>query len=250
MRRLMWSVFAAIWSVVRPEMSKEIGGFSPMHSDVLVNVCFHGIGVPERELEPDEDAYWITKDAFEAIVDYAVGRPIAISFDDGNSSDVLTALPRLVERGLTASFFPIARNIGKPGSIDTEGLRTLRAHGMTIGSHGMRHRPWRRLTEEFSDEEFVLAREIIEREAETQVAAAACPFGIYDRRTLARLRKLKYRHVYTSDRALARADAWLQPRYSMRAGETVDNVREIVERSPTRLGRAVSAGRIALKRWR
>lgn len=229
---------------------ERTGGFSPMHSDVLVNVCFHGIGVPDRDLEVGERAYWITPDVFESIVDYAVGRPIAISFDDGNSSDVEIALPRLVERGLTASFFPIALNIGKPGSIDTDGLHALRSHGMTIGSHGMRHRSWRGLTEEVLNEEFVLARSVIEHEAETRVDVAACPFGTYDRRTLARLRRLKYRHVYTSDRALARADAWLQPRYSIRAGGTVDNVRTIVEHGPTRLGRAVSAGRITLKRWR
>ena len=32
----------------------------------VTNICFHGIGVPERELEPGEERYWISQDAYEA----------------------------------------------------------------------------------------------------------------------------------------------------------------------------------------
>ena len=27
----------------------------------LLNLCFHGIGTPQRPLEPGEDAYWISE---------------------------------------------------------------------------------------------------------------------------------------------------------------------------------------------
>lgn len=221
-----------------------------MRSQLLTNLCFHGIGVPDRNVEPDEEPYWIGTDVFTEILDYAIGREIAISFDDGNSSDVEIALPRLVERGLSASFFPIADQIGKPGRADAKGLRSLRAAGMTIGSHGMRHIRWRRLTDDTITEEFVEAREIIENEAATSVATIACPFGIYDRRSLARLRALNYRHVYTSDRASAKSAAWFQPRYTVRRGETVDDVRAIAENAPTRGDRAAATARITVKRWR
>lgn len=221
-----------------------------MRSQMLINLCFHGIGQPDRDLDPGEAPYWIAADIFEAILDYAVGRKIAISFDDGNSSDVQTAMPLLVERGLTASFFPIAGQIGKRGRADAAGLRTLRSNGMTIGSHGMAHIRWRRLGPEAMDEEFVSARQTIENEAATSVTTIACPFGTYDRRSLARLRALNYQRVYTSDRALADPGAWFQPRYTIRRGESVDDVRAIAENGPTRLERATSAARITLKRWR
>lgn len=221
-----------------------------MRSQMLINLCFHGIGVPDRDLELSEEPYWIAADVFEAILDYAVERKMAISFDDGNSSDVDIAMPRLVERGLTASFFPIAGQIGKRGRADAAGLRALRANGMAIGSHGMQHIRWRRLDDYVMDEEFVSAREIIEGEAATSVTTVACPFGIYDRRTLARLHALHYQRVYTSDRAPAEAKSWLQPRYTIRRGETVDDVRAIAENGPTRLERAAATARIAVKQWR
>ena len=31
---------------------------------LIVNVCFHGIGTPDRELEPGEDKYWISTELF------------------------------------------------------------------------------------------------------------------------------------------------------------------------------------------
>ena len=33
-----------------------------------VNILFHGIGTPRRELEPGEDAYWVGRDQFEALL--------------------------------------------------------------------------------------------------------------------------------------------------------------------------------------
>ena len=36
-------------------------------SEVL-NVCFHGIGAPQRELEVDEEQYWVEVDQFEEML--------------------------------------------------------------------------------------------------------------------------------------------------------------------------------------
>jgi hypothetical protein len=65
----------------------------------VLNVCFHGIGSPRRELEPGEDEYWISVSAFHQILDAIAGRKdIRLSFDDGNISDVEVGLPALLER--------------------------------------------------------------------------------------------------------------------------------------------------------
>ena len=56
---------------------------------VVHGICFHGIGVPRRPLEPGEERYWITADAFHTIMDAIAEIPgIRISFDDGNASDL------------------------------------------------------------------------------------------------------------------------------------------------------------------
>ena len=98
-------------------------------------------------LDPGEDRFWIPVDPFRSILDILAGRnDVRITFDDGNASDLDIALGELRDRDLTATFFVIAGRIGAPGSLDEDGMLELARHGMTIGSHGMDHRPWRRLT--------------------------------------------------------------------------------------------------------
>lgn len=222
-----------------------------MRSHRLVNVCFHGIGVPGRVLEPGEDQYWIPEALFEEILDYAVrNRQVRLSFDDGNLSDVELALPALEARGLRGDFFPVAARLGRPGSVDGAGLRELVSHEMSVGTHGMHHIGWRGLDDARLDDELVAAREIITRETRSAVSCAACPLGSYDRRVLTRLRALGYRRVFTSDRRLARASAWLQARYSVRNTDTVATVAAIAEGPRPVRTRAMSAARTTVKRWR
>jgi hypothetical protein len=110
----------------------------------LLNICFHGIGTPGRELEPGEDGYWVAADRYLLILDEIATWPSAqVSFDDGNASDVEAGLPGLVERGLTARFFVLAGRLGSPGSLAASDVRMLAAHGMSVGTHGMSHRSWR-----------------------------------------------------------------------------------------------------------
>jgi hypothetical protein len=90
----------------------------------------------------------------------------------------------------------------------------------------MRHRSWRGLDAGSEHEELTVARSIIGAAAQAPVTTAACPFGSYDRRVLGSLRRHGYAQVFTSDRRRARAGAWLQPRYSVKRGDTIDSVRE------------------------
>ena len=193
----------------------------------VVGICFHGIGTPAAGLEPAAHEYFVGQDLFLAVLDETAGRPsVQLTFDDGYASDVEAALPALAERGLTATFFPLAGMLGQPGYLNTDGVRALSAAGMTVGSHGMRHRSWRGLDAGAEHEELTVARSLIAAAAQTPVTTAACPFGSYDRRVLGTLRRHGYAQVFTSDRRRARAGAWLQPRYSIKRGDTLDSVRE------------------------
>lgn len=196
----------------------------------MMNICYHGIGTPARDLEPGEARYWITEDAFERTLDEIASWPgrVAISFDDGNLSDVEIALPALRARGLSAAFFALAGRIDHPGSVGADGLRELVASGMFVGTHGMSHRPWPGLTDDELATELVVAREHIETAIRGPVIAAALPLGRYDRRTLDALKGLGYRRVYSSDQAPAHPHAWFQARYSVTDGDTPATLRERV----------------------
>lgn len=183
----------------------------------VINITVHGIGDPPRELDPGEDKTWVTVPQFEQVMDAVVGRPdVRITFDDGNSSDVEIALPRLLERGLSAEFFVLAGLLGEPGRLDQDGVRELQAAGMRIGSHGWSHRDWRRLSQPDAVEEMVSAPKELAGIVGSPVSRVAVPFGSYDRRVLTRLRSAGVTLVYTSDGGPADPNSWLQARTSLR----------------------------------
>jgi peptidoglycan/xylan/chitin deacetylase (PgdA/CDA1 family) len=216
-----------------------------------INLTFHGIGEPQRPLEPGEDRVWIDPEQFESALDAINGDPaVRLTFDDGNASDVEYALEALCRRGLTATFFIVAGRLGDPGFVDGSGIRALVAAGMGIGCHGMHHRPWRGLDEQALDHELSDARRLLEEVAGHPIREASCPFGAYDRRVVRGLRRHGYRRAYTSDEGTSRPDAWLQPRNTVKRERAAGLVDGIVarERSPGARLRLRAKG--AVKRWR
>jgi peptidoglycan/xylan/chitin deacetylase (PgdA/CDA1 family) len=188
-------------------------------SVVIVNV--HGVGTPGRDLDPGEDVAWISVAQLEMVLDAAAGRPdVRLTFDDGNASDVEIALPRLVERGLTAEFFIAAGLLGDPGRLDKDGVRELVRAGMPVSSHGWAHRDWRRITPEQVHEEFVEAPRVLTELTGASVTRHSIPFGSYDRKVLGRLRQVAATRAYTSDGGRTRTGSWLQARTSLR--HTID----------------------------
>ena len=175
---------------------------------------------------------------------------VQISFDDANESDVRIALPALIERGLSAQFFLVAGRLGTQGSLAVDDVRELSANGMTIGTHGMSHRPWLAMTSVTQEAELIEARLRIEDAAGTPVAEAACPLGRYNRQLLADLRRLRYQRVYTSDRRAARQDSWLQPRFSVCREDTPESLCATVLTLPSLAQRARRSAKGLVKRLR
>jgi peptidoglycan/xylan/chitin deacetylase (PgdA/CDA1 family) len=183
----------------------------------VVNITVHGIAPTSRELDPDEDQTWVSVEQFEQLLDAVVERPdVRITFDDGNASDVEVALPRLVERGLTAEFFLLAGLLGERGRVDHAGVRALMDAGMAIGSHGWSHRDWRRMDQAQARQELSDAHRVLSELTRRPVSRVAIPFGSYDRHVLRLLRSAGVTRAYTSDGGRTRPDAWLQARTSLR----------------------------------
>ncbi|MGR3762414.1 polysaccharide deacetylase family protein (plasmid) [Roseobacteraceae bacterium NS-SX3] len=187
-----------------------------------IGLNFHGIGVPQRELEPGEAPFWLSEAEFAAVLDRVAAAPdpqrYVLTFDDGNLSDHEIALPALLERGLRARFFVLTGRLGTPGALTAAQVQELQAAGMRIGSHGIAHRAWPGLEDAALAQELTRSRAELEEILGREVREAGIPFGRYDARVLRALRRAGYGAAYSSDGGPMRRDAFLRPRSSLRGG--------------------------------
>lgn len=217
----------------------------------IVNLTVHGVGPPARDLEPDEAGTWVGIPELEQVLDAVVGRhDVRLTFDDGNASDVEYALPRLLDRGLTAEFFVLAGLLGGSGRLDASGVRELVRAGMAVGSHGWAHRDWRRVNPEQATEEIADAHRVLGAITGEPVSRVAIPFGSYDRHVLRRLRQARVSRVYTSDGGRARPGSWLQPRNSLRHDVDAAWIGRVLNPSPPLTHRARKLASRTIKRMR
>ncbi len=219
---------------------------------LVTNLCFHGIGTTGRVLEPGEELYWLEAAQFEEFLEVISRYPsLRITFDDGNASDAVLALPALRRHKLKAAFFVLSGRLDKPGSLTTAEVRSLSQAGMTVGSHGMWHRSWRSATDQELHEQLTDAAAIIADAAGCPVRQVAFPFGAYGRRLLNAVRHHGFTRVYTTDGGPARSGAWLQSRYAVRSNNTpADIERRAHAPHGTPLAAAVRASKSLVKRWR
>ncbi|GIH22348.1 glycosyl transferase [Acrocarpospora phusangensis] len=212
----------------------------------VINLTVHGIGPTERELDPGEDGTWVDIGQFERVLDAVVGRDdVRITFDDGNSSDVAIALPRLLDRGLTAEFFVLAGLLGQPGRLTEDDVRGLVKAGMRVGSHGWAHRDWRRIDDRQAEQELTESHRALSELTGRPVSRVAIPFGSYDRHVLRKLRQAGVTRAYTSDGGQATPGTWLQARTSLVRDLDADWTRRVLDASPSPVFRARKlAGRV------
>ena len=199
----------------------------------------HGIGSPHHGVTDDERSYWVSRQAFISLLQtFVVTReasnlPVAITFDDGNESDALIALPELAKRNLKAIFFVVAARIGLPHYLDRAAIRDLVSAGMEIGSHGMHHCDWRKLDSMMLHVEIDAARRRIEDLCGSAVTRVGIPFGSYDRHVLKQLRAERLDCVCTSDGGLAQSDAWLKPRQTIDSNVSEATMKSLITSYPS-----------------
>ncbi len=184
---------------------------------------FHGLGEPHPRVDDEEKLCWWSVSSFVRLLDLISERPIGespdilLTFDDGNESDAVFALPALVKRGLKATFFICAGRVGTAHYLDKSMIEELLSCSMGIGSHGMYHRDWCALDPKELDEEVVDARRRIEDVTGRAVTKVAIPFGSYNRHVLSRLKREDWDCIYTSDRGTARRNDKIKPRETLYA---------------------------------
>jgi peptidoglycan/xylan/chitin deacetylase (PgdA/CDA1 family) len=117
-------------------------------------------------------------------IDAADGPRVAITFDDGTAGHALHAVPELVARGMTATFFVVTGWVGRPGYATWEQLGAMRGAGMEIGSHTRSHPFLSELPAAELERELRGSREEIDRALGQHTTALALPGGDAPRRAL------------------------------------------------------------------
>lgn len=194
-------------------------------SELIFN--FHGLGAPPPAVSDVERPYWLAAESFDAILGlirtHDKREEVRITFDDGNSSDLATALPILLSRNFRATFFITTDSIDKPDFISSAGIAELHQAGMGIGSHGLTHENWtthnERLATDISHSLSILSKIVRE-----PVREVAIPFGSYNLRVLRILRQVEVTRVYTSDNGFARAGDWLAARNTIRTDTPLEKI--------------------------
>lgn len=125
------------------------------------------------------------------------GNFVALTFDDGFSSDFEVVFPALISRGLKAAFFVTAENAGREGYVTWDQLRAMSSAGMEIGSHGLTHRDLVSLRPEEVRREIRHSREILEQRLGIAVASFAPVGGHHARWMVDEARSAGYR-VFSS----------------------------------------------------
>lgn len=132
-------------------------------------------------------------------VDSFGAKTVAITFDDGCETDVLTAAPVLEELGFGATFYITAGWSGQPGCLSDSQLRELSARGFEIGCHSMSHSYLSDLDDAGLRREIVDSKRKLEQVIGKPVAHFSCPGGRSDRRVAHVAREAGYRTVATSE---------------------------------------------------
>jgi peptidoglycan/xylan/chitin deacetylase (PgdA/CDA1 family) len=184
----------------------------------IVFLMYHELELPGRPLcqsEPGYVRYILTRDTFQSRINwlqqngwrgssvtealkFPAGKFVAITFDDGSETDLITAAPVLKEAGFNATFYITAAFLGQPGYLSPVQLRQLHALGFEIGSHSMTHAYLNDLAMPDLRREIVDSGKQIEDLIGSKVEHFSCPGGRYDARTLAVAKDAGYRSLATS----------------------------------------------------
>ena len=184
----------------------------------VVFLMYHELELPGRALCQSESGYvryvlpvsdfqaqlqWLKRSGWrgvsvgEALL-FENGPTVAITFDDGCETDLITAAPLLQELGFGATFYVTSGFLGKPGYMTQGQLQDLSTMGFEIGCHSMSHPYLTDLDEQGLQREIVGAKLQLEHLLGKTVDHFSCPGGRHDSRVAETARRAGYLSVATS----------------------------------------------------
>jgi peptidoglycan/xylan/chitin deacetylase (PgdA/CDA1 family) len=147
-------------------------------------------------------------------------RLVGLSFDDGYTDFLTTAMPILAEFGCTATVYMVAGLLGGTNAWDpmpprrslmtAADLRTVLAAGHEIGSHGMTHTPLSDISAGTLPYEVAESQRVLEDAIGAPVTGFCYPYGSHDADAV---REVRHRYEYAcAVEASQDHDAWSLPR--------------------------------------
>jgi peptidoglycan/xylan/chitin deacetylase (PgdA/CDA1 family) len=131
-------------------------------------------------------------------------RPIVVSFDDGYSGDVRSALPVLHRLGWPGELNLVLTNLDTPGGLSRRDVRRLLSAGWELGAHTINHLDLTTLTGGALRHEVGGSREILQRIFRVPVENFAYPSGRFNARVVRAVRRAGFRGALTVAPGLAR----------------------------------------------
>jgi peptidoglycan/xylan/chitin deacetylase (PgdA/CDA1 family) len=140
-------------------------------------------------------------------------RPVMLTFDDSQGSQLTVGLPELVRRRMTAAFFVMTVVLDKPRWMRRTDLRRLDAAGMTVAAHTWDHSRADRYGGADWQPQLVAPKAELERILGKPVRHFAYPYGAWDRADFPHLAQAGYASAYQlADDAMDAA----RPLYTLR----------------------------------
>ncbi len=183
----------------------------------VVYLMYHELEMPRRPLcqsDPGYVRYVLHAASFRAQmqrlkdigwqgfnVTQALGLPakgVAVTFDDGSETDLLTAAPILKEFNFGATFYLTAARLNTKGYLSSQQLTELAKLGFEIGCHSMTHAYLTDLNDADMKREIVDAKVFLEELLKRNVDHFSCPGGRYNRRVADTAKLAGYKSVATS----------------------------------------------------
>lgn len=154
-------------------------------------LVYHSISSPAEPMAGDIDISparfeqqleWIARSgkvvSLEATLDHARKDAIAITFDDGYRDNLTVALPLLEKFNLPMTLFVVAGFVGSDNYLSEAELREISSHPLiTIGSHGLWHRHFNRITLDEARFELTESKRLLADTIGKPVDLVAWPYG-------------------------------------------------------------------------
>ena len=201
-------------------------------------LMYHQIAEPEENnlyLSPENfrsqldwlDSHGFTGISMEALYEHWVlqkplpENPIVLSFDDGYLPMYTEAMPRIREKGWSATFYMISDAVNNPAEfMSAEQLAEMCDSGMEIGSHTVHHSDLAIIDRERAAAELADSRAAIEAMTGRPCTAFCYPSGKYDDELAAMCAECGYHTAVTTQGGVAGVDSplYLLPRIRISSG--------------------------------
>jgi peptidoglycan/xylan/chitin deacetylase (PgdA/CDA1 family) len=186
--------------------------------EAVAFLMYHELELPGRDLcqsDPGYTRYIVTAFDFESqmlylkglgfegvsvgrAIEFNSGSKVAITFDDGCETDLITAAPVLTRLGFRATFYATGGFLGQRGYMSTAQLRELSDAGFEIGCHSMTHPYLSDLDSAGLHREIVGAKAHLEQIIGRKVEHFSCPGGRFDNRVVEIAKQAGFRTLATS----------------------------------------------------